>query len=319
MLTTWLKTRIFHRLQPGERLSVEGDTILLGYVRPLFQRVAGSPAVRSRFFRRYSEGGVHVDMRFLGEPEALEREIRPMIEETLPAFLREHFPPPPEQGEYPPLGERLYHKFWGHEPLHHAYTYDIEIVDDQQFLDEQLTPLQREFEDLCSMACLDAIATFRSHQLRFQWSIVVAGMILRATELPAPVLTRFCDRMKERWMDVFEVDREWEQIFEQRYQQVGARLRRLIFSEPDDKAMVAAFGNSGAELVGRLLRGAVEIISRIPPAERRAVHPVVAEIVGHNLFHMLHNRFNISIQEEIFSAYLLGNILQQHELSSVQA
>jgi len=319
MLTTWLKTRIFHRLQPGERLSVEGDTILLGYVRPFFQRVAGSPAVRSRFFRRYSEGGVHVDMRFLGEPEVLEREIRPVIEETLPAFLRQHFPPPPEQVEYPPLGEQLYHKFWGHEPLHQAYTYDITLVDDRQLLDEQLTPLQREFEDLCSMVCLDAIATFRSHHLRFQWAIVVAGMILRATELPTPVLTLFCERMKERWMDFFEVDKEWEHIFAQRYRQVGARLRTPIFSEPDDPTVVAAFGSAGAELVGRLLRGAVAIISRFAPEERRTVNPVIAEIVGHNVFHMLHNRFNIAIQEEIFSSYLLAAILQEQELSSVQA
>jgi hypothetical protein len=311
MSATWLKTRIFHRAYAGERICPEGDRIIQSYVRPLVERVAAEAPGHAFFFRRFSEGGSHVDVRFLADPGSTTTRIRAIIEETLPAFLSQHFPQPTAEVQFPPVGPDTYQRLWGDTPLHPAYTYDIATIEDSPPFDPLLTPMHQTAEDFLSRTCIEVLSALPTHQMRYQWALIASGMFIRESGLPAAILARFCERMSQRWYFLFGLDPAWEELFRERFDRVAERLRHWLSLEPADPELQAVLGPKGAALLGQVYIYGRQTIAGIAPDHRARLDPALTDLLAHNVIHMLNNRLNVSLQEELFSAYLLGRLQEE--------
>ncbi|MDB4950868.1 MAG: lantibiotic biosynthesis protein [Gemmatimonadetes bacterium] len=284
------------------------DAIVRDAVEPFVRACAERGWADRWFFIRYSERGFHVRLRFHGERDVLEREVRPALRRHLAALypdLQEGYPEPIGSG-----GEGVTHVAEAvYEPETERYG-----GPDGVLLAEELFHRSSE----AALALLARVhPTERSGRLgKGLLAMVVLVHAFHPERTAAAEFARQYginylrsmvpdDERRSAWLDAFGsgfeqqagnltayVDEAWERLA------TGEELSEALDRWRDDLAEVRVRFRELFD-AGRLLRegGAID-------TWEFAVAAIVPSYV-----HMMNNRLGVSIQEESYLAYLIHRAL----------
>ncbi len=307
MNTQWLQARIYCQFSSA-RVDGEGDRIIQECVRPTFDLVTAEGWVESRYFRRFSGGGDHIEMRFLGDRQVLLAHVRPFLEKTIPCYLQQNFPPPSPESSLPQTTryQKLNQRFGHGQERHPPYTFAIGMLDNVELLDPLLTPLQRAVDDLSAMVTIALLSeTAVSAPQRYLWALLASGWALRPLQHLLP-LAPFCENMSAQWFTEFAINPEWRHLFAQKYARSGPRLTHLLGLDWQDARLTAVLGNTPASTLARF----VQAYNRhIQPLRHRSPQTLSQEhlsLMAAATVHLLHNRLGLTLEEELFTNYLLA-------------
>jgi len=307
MNSEWLQTRIFCNFS-NERIDVEADHIILTYVLPTFQQVKERGWVESRYFKRFSGGGHHIDMRCLADGDTLRSCVRPFIQKTLPLFLHLNFPPPPAEvvASSHPRFQKLNERFGEGDIIHAPYTFTMRMLDNVELIDPLLTPVQRAVDDLSAMMTIALLSdTAVTAPKRYLWALLASCWSLRPLHNMMHIAS-FCEGMSEQWFTQFEINTAWRHIFTQKYAHSGPQLTRLLGLDLHDSRLTAVLG---AAPTSSLIAYVEKYNKHLPPLMNAPAHILNTnhvELMAATAVHLLHNRLGLTLEEELFTNYLLA-------------
>lgn len=307
MNTQWLQARIYCQFS-DKRIDAEGDRIIQEFVRPTFDRVVEWGWVESRYFRRFSGGGHHIDLRFLGNRQALLEHVRPFLERTIPIYLEQNFPPPPPESSMPGTARfrKLNERFGDEGGLHLPYTFTIGMLDHVELLDPLITPVQRAIDDLSTMTTMTLLPeTAVSAPKRYLWALLASCWALRPLKHLLP-LADFCDTMSAQWFAEFEINPEWQHIFAQKFARSGPRLIHLLGLNWQDARLTAVLGNLLTSSLASYVQAYNNHIQPLHDAPSHALNQEHLTLMAAATVHLLHNRLGLTLEEELFTNYLLA-------------
>ena len=294
------------------------DALLLEAVRPAIQHLRERQLIDGWMFMRFSERGYHLRLNLVGAEAVLRDQAVPYLTEQLGAYLARHPEMTPAKTELAPISQVLNRKL-GRAETDRALPGTIEAriepaVSSGMEVDNEPASVLAANAALQSALCdriLDFLALRPAMKERKTFVRQLIDDALRIA-LPAPNERYvFLQRIKESWVDFFELKPDVLQFYEQLHHKNAAQFTAFFDRKQsigDSLALLPpAFHPVYRASVAMLEQRIPRIVLRSP--DGKLTMSDANRLVG--IYHLLHNRLSLGIEEEVY----LSLILSQYTLT----
>lgn len=315
MPDTCLMVQIFHRVGPAEAPDAPADRILLELIKPLFSWGCAEGKLRGASFLRFSSRGYHVRSRFFGVEHVLRSEVEPRLQEEFGRHVALY--PGDFEGEAPLSGlSATLHRKWreggaaSSGPLPPG-TYDASYPDLSpevvNYESEAVRLAERDLQTDASLRSLDLLALRPPRPVLRAFLRMLLDDALRITGLSPRDLFLLMRCLEEQWIGFFEISAEQLSPHRQAYAEKRDRYLKFFAEKrgPEDSLPTLP-----TALHGPFLAWLESLRGLLPPIVARNEHGLVSELCIlrlEALFHLSHNRFGISLLDEISTAHMLAD------------
>ena len=265
------------------------DDLIRDLVTPVTRQIVNEPELDSIFFVRYSEPVWQLRYRILGEPEWIERRVRPLLDATLPVLVQRGLANRWEYASY----DREVARYGGEEGMRLA---------------EKIF-----FHD--SVFCLDFLEAERrglTQKSRREMSLLYADRLLDLMGFTREQRLAFYAHGYRWALDMQAWGDEEMQLLDARYQELKGGLYELLMGSQRDDPFVAWGGEETARAAQQAfaaLEGATEQL-RDANAAGRILQEIVYLVWCYT--HMQCNRMGISPSGEAILRYFVHRLLLDH-------
>jgi hypothetical protein len=296
------------------------DALLLEAVRPAIQHLRERHVIDGWMFMRFSERGYHLRLNLFGSEASLRDRAIPYLTEQVGAYLARHPEMTPAKTELAPISQVLNRKL-GREETDRALPGTIESRIDVALSgglesDNEPAAVLVANAGLQSALCdriLEFLALRPSMKERKTFVRQLIDDALRIA-LPAPGERYvFLQRIKESWVDFFELKPDVLQFYQELHQKNAAQFTAFF----DRKRTIGDSLSLLPPNIHPVYRASVAMLEqRIPRIVLRAPDGKITKSDANRLvgvYHLLHNRLSLGIEEEVY----LSLILSQYTLTKL--
>jgi class I lanthipeptide synthase len=265
------------------------DALLSELVTPVTRRILGEPELDSIFFVRYSEPVWQLRFRILGEPEWIDRRVRPLLDTALPDLARRG------------LAERWEYASYDREVARYGGEEGMRLAEKVFFHD--------------SVLCLDLLEAERmglTSKSRRELSLLYADRLLDLMQFTREERLAFYAHGYRWALDMETWQEEEMRLLDARYQELKGGLYDLLIGSQREDPIVAWGGEAPARAAQQAFAALEETTGRL--REAYAAGRISQEIVYlvWCYAHMQCNRMGISASGEAILRYFVHRLLLDH-------